>query len=435
MRKFARIHSRSVFARLLLIMLLMAVALNVIVYRMQFKSKVEGESTISRSLVRYVHYLAEDLGTPPDRGKAERLAEELNMRIRLEGAETWVVGEGPPEEELERFHSIHVGDMVKVSASHGYYRIRLLRPGGERIIFDFSPTESERERFRMMFLGTIGLVCLVLMVAYGMIRRQLMPVRWLAAGAAKVRDGDLGHRVPVVGRGELADLSSTFNEMAGSMERTVDAQRRLLLDVGHELRTPITRMKLQLEMLEKSERAESMGQDLREMEAMVNAVLESARLRHVADSLVREDVDLGALAVDVARRFEGREPGVSVRLPEEAPKVRVAPDKIATVLSNLLDNALKYSPPDGAQVELALSFEPDVAVVTVRDRGEGIPAEDLPHLFEPFYRVDRSRARETGGFGLGLSLCYEIVRAHGGSIKLDSVPNAGTTAIVRLPQK
>lgn len=213
----------------------------------------------------------------------------------------------------------------------------------------------------------------------------------------------------------------------------MQAQQRLLLGVSHELRTPLTRLKLRLEMLGEASGNEAMREDLREMEAMITSLLEAARMRHEAGTLKRSREDLRKLLAEAARRYSGRLPGVIMHLPEFPIPAWVDPERIATLIGNLLDNALKYSAQDAALVELSLLVEDGEAVISVRDQGIGIPKEAVAQLFEPFFRVDESRTRESGGFGLGLSLCQAIVQAHGGRIMVESEPGRGTTVTVRLP--
>ena len=180
-------------------------------------------------------------------------------------------------------------------------------------------------------------------------------------------------------------------------------------------------MKVQLEFFEDADARESLRSDLSEMEAMVAALLESARLRHTAAALSLKSVSMVDLIRSLIPEFKDRRPGVEPGPLVDTP-VNADLEKMRIVLRNLLDNALKHTPDDGPAVSISTAHMQDRLEIVVEDRGEDIPASALPHLFEPFYRPDISRSRKTGGYGLGLSLCKAIVDAHGGSIDLVSIP-------------
>jgi signal transduction histidine kinase len=244
--------------------------------------------------------------------------------------------------------------------------------------------------------------------------------------------GRLEHRIPEAGHDELHDLARAFNAMAERLAKLLHSKEQLLLDVSHELRSPITRLKVQLEFLADADMRESLRGDVAEMEAMVTNLLESARLRHAAAALNLERVHIGDVIRHLVSEFKDRPPGVALGALVEEP-IKADREKIRTVLRNLLDNALKHTPANGPLVSISMTHDADRLIIIVEDRGEGIPASAQPYLFEPFYRPDRSRSRKTGGYGLGLSLCKAIVDAHGGSIDLVSTVGEGTQVTVGFP--
>jgi signal transduction histidine kinase len=272
---------------------------------------------------------------------------------------------------------------------------------------------------------------LILGASYFYIRKTLNPLHTLKAGVNEVGAGRLDHRIPETGPSELRDLAQAFNAMAERLNRLLHSKEQLLLDVSHELRSPITRLKVQLEFLDDADAREALRSDLAEMEAMVAALLESARLRHTAAALNLKSVSMVDLIRSLIPEFKDRRPGVEPGPLVDTP-VNADAEKMRIVLRNLLDNALKHTPDDGPAVSISTAHMQDRLEIVVEDRGEGIPAAALPHLFEPFYRPDISRSRKTGGYGLGLSLCKAIVDAHGGSIDLVSTPGEGTRVTVSL---
>jgi signal transduction histidine kinase len=166
---------------------------------------------------------------------------------------------------------------------------------------------------------------------------------------------------------------------------------------------------------------------------MVSGILETARLRHKYAELKKQPTDLVALLKQTAAAFENRTPGIeTVDLPTEL-SVQVEPHQIKTVFENVLNNAFKYCKPESDPVKIALERRASDVMVRIEDHGIGIPQEELAHIFEPFYRVDKSRSKGTGGYGLGLSLCKSIMEAHEGKIEVQSRLKEGTTVLLFFP--
>jgi len=432
LRSLVKTMTDSLFIRLALVMILAAVTLNVVTYRLFVRFLDDRETSFTRNLAQYAHYLTSELGTPPSPAKADELGRRLNMRVTVDGP-----GGFRTDGDFERFPDEHlrprfIAKDVEAASLHGYHRIRMHSDQGT-ITFDIHPTDAERAALRRYGLLYLALTCLILLAVYGVLRLLLRPVRWLTETAAAVRDGDTARRAPEKRGGDLRELSRIFNEMLARLEGLMQSQKRLLLAVSHELRTPLTRLKLRAEMLGDHPAVPAMREDMCEMEAMISSLLESTRLRHDAQALRRECVALERLLADVAGDVSGRPPGVVLELPETGVTGMFDPARLVVLVRNLVDNALKYSGENASPVRVRLSEGGGCAVIAVIDQGPGIPPDALPHLFEPFYRVDASRTRETGGFGLGLSLCQAITQAHGGTIAVESEPGRGTTVTVRLP--
>jgi signal transduction histidine kinase len=277
---------------------------------------------------------------------------------------------------------------------------------------------------------------LVMLVAFFILRRMFGPLRMLIKGVNEISNGNLDFQFPVGRRhGEIYYLAESFNLMVRRVKEMVHSKDQLLLDVSHELRSPLTRLKLALEMSPESELKESMLQDVGEMETMLSEILETQRLSNGNGHLSMEKMDLSALVREKADKYKSRKPGVKVMNAPDSLVVMVDPARIKTVLQNLLENALKFSDKQKKPVEISVRLEEDKVILTVQDFGVGIPPEDHEKVFEPFYRVDKSRTKETGGYGLGLSLCREIIRAHGGDMRLESQVGQGTRVLAEWPLK
>jgi signal transduction histidine kinase len=273
------------------------------------------------------------------------------------------------------------------------------------------------------------------------------PLDRLAKTAHALGSGDLAARTGLVRKDELGAVAHAFDDMADRIVALLRGQTELIANVAHELRTPLARIRVALDLAadgDASVARESLaeiGEDLGELEALVSDVLASARMDLAGNTasgaeppLHRARLDVASVVAQAVERLRHRHPGrrVEVELAPELPAVEGDGVLLRRALDNLLDNARKYSPPD-SEIRVTAARRGDDAVIEVTDRGEGIAKEDLERLFTPFFRADRSRTRATGGVGLGLALSRRIVEAHGGTLLARSAPGAGTTMTMALP--
>ncbi len=303
---------------------------------------------------------------------------------------------------------------------------------------------SLRQSGHELFAGALAglaLVVLVLALASAPLARALArPLEQLAGTARRLGEGDLSARTGLRGADELGALGQAFDEMAERLTRLVASQRELLADVSHELRTPLARLRVTLGLAAEAEpeRARALLRevegDLSELDGLVGDILAAARLEAVgAQALQRARLDLCELVRQAVARLARLHPGRTVDARLAAPgQVEGDAGLLGRVFDNLLDNAAKYSEP-ATSIEVRLEPAGDVLRLAVQDRGRGLSAEDQARLFTPFFRADPSRARGTGGVGLGLALCQRVVAAHGGRIAVESRLGEGTTVTVELP--
>lgn len=417
----------SVFARLVAVMVGVALALLLIV-AIAFWLLVGTAfgSTVVRLVTDYGKALA---ATSPGLERAREAAARLDLEIRYEGpAGSWSTDPDVPSIESVVRAAATGGDAGS-AARHDYFITPA--PDGGRYLFAWGHLRRLRDAHDTLLWITFGLVGVVCVVAHAFISRSLRPLRTLHEGVARLADGELDVVLPAGTGDEFGVLTDAFNRMARSVRERVRARDQLLLDVSHELRSPLTRMKVALALLPDGEKKARMSADVAEMETMVTELLELERLRD-GRGLRLARCDLGSILRDAAEAFAGVPPGVRVApLPDLA--VDVDAEKLRTVLRNLLENAAKYALPDSAPVEISAAREGESVVVRLRDDGPGIPEEDLAGVFEPFFRVDRSRSRKTGGYGLGLSICKRILEAHGGGIAVARNPGRGVTFVLTIP--
>jgi two-component system OmpR family sensor kinase len=321
-----------------------------------------------------------------------------------------------------------------------------LSPGGEMVLVGVSTAELEAGLRRLAWrLAGAGLLVVVLGVAGGawLAARAIRPIAQISAAADKIAGGKLSERINVAEtESELGALAATLNRTFERLEQNFEQQVRFTADASHELRTPLAVMLAETQRVLLRERdaaeyraalaiCERSGERMR---ALVNSLLELARLDSGEFTLNPEPCDLAKLARE-ALEFIGplaRQRHAVLRDALEPVTTRADPLKLGQVLHNLLTNALLHNR-EGVEIVLTLRRADGHAVFTVADNGAGIPAEVLPHLFERFYRADKSRARAAGGSGLGLSICKAIVEAHGGGIAVESEAGKGTRFTVKLP--
>ncbi len=274
-----------------------------------------------------------------------------------------------------------------------------------------------------------------------------LPLRKLIAAIERVAQGDLEVNVPVQSKDEYGKVIQTFNDMTLRLREAEDARRRLVADVAHELRTPLSIMQLKLENAQQAGQYVPPEMLLRLHDEVIrlSLLVEDLHVLSLAEAgrlaLDRKPLDLTARLKQIVEdvKMEADENGLEIHLSSNTGPVTVMADprRITQVFINLLTNAIRYTPEHGkisVEIEDKVMFRNTVyARVSVIDTGIGIAAEDLPHLFDRFYRVEKARSRHTGGTGLGLSIAHHFVRAHGGFIHVASQPNQGTIFTVYLP--
>jgi len=274
-----------------------------------------------------------------------------------------------------------------------------------------------------------------------------LPLRKLMAAIERVARGDLGVNVPVQSKDEYGIVIETFNDMTLRLREAEDARRRLVADVAHELRTPLSIMQLKLENVHQSNQNVPPEKLLRLHDEVIrlSLLVEDLHVLSLAEagrlSLDRKPIDLTKKLEQIVEdvKVEAEEKGLDIRLSSKAGAVIVAADarRITQVFINLISNSIRYTPKGGnisVVIEKEVTHRDEMyACVSIMDNGMGIPEEEIPQLFDRFYRVEKARSRHTGGTGLGLSIVHQFVKAHGGFIRVTSHLNQGSVFTVYLP--
>jgi two-component system sensor histidine kinase MprB len=322
----------------------------------------------------------------------------------------------------ETVSGTHVRVLTRGIGSRG--AIQVARP------LDEVDRQLDRVLLVLLLVGAAG-VALGAALAAVVARTALAPIDSFTRRTEEIAgDPDPSHRIDVTSKDELGRLARSFNTTLDSLERSVEAQRQLVADASHELRTPIASLRANIQTLEHAERLpaaelESLRADivaeLDELTALVADIVELARGAKPGEP--EDDVRLDEIVESVAHRARARSNGIAIDVSTEPTVVRGAPDRIQRAVSNLVDNALKWSPGDG-RVEIDLAG----GRLSVRDHGPGFQNSDLPHVFDRFYRADNARALP--GSGLGLAIVRQAAEAHGGEVEAANAPDGG--AVVRV---
>ena len=281
---------------------------------------------------------------------------------------------------------------------------------------------------RNLFMNLTLLVLLLVIVLYIAARNITRPLSDLARAADSVgRDSGPAPQLAERGGRELRDAARAFNTMQDRLHRYLDSRSRVLAAMSHDLKTPLTRLRLQVEALDNPPMQERIGRELDEMESMVREAL--ALFRGLDDGAPAVPIDVDALLAKIREEFHDL--GATVTITGHALRPLVGkPQALKRCLTNLIANAVKF----GTSAEIQIEDGAEL-VIRVRDRGPGIPEEELERVFEPFYRLESSRNRDSGGTGLGLAIARDIAQAHGGSLRLANPAGGGLEATLRLPRR
>lgn len=437
--------TRSLSLRLLIIFLLLGVlfaygaqlAVRWVYATDQLRELVSGHLSL------HVNYVRQDIGFPPQIERALVITQKVPVDLRLSGPELdWT---SHPEFPLLSQLEFGSGEALDADVQtwlrgltdvtfatldgRGYLRM----DNGPYAIVVATPALSlpidDRQLTPIIIAIGLGLVLL----AYLSVRWLFKPLDVIRLGAAQIGGGQLQHRITQIRQDELGDLASEINAMADQVERMLNAKRQLLLGISHELRTPLSRMKLALELAEPSDLTAGMKQDALEMETIIDALLEAERLNDRHRALARSEVTISELIETMLADYFARDrEHISVQIERD---VTLQADRVrlALLLKNLVANSLRYGNRAQGPVEIQVSAEADHLKIAVQDHGPGLDAHQAESFGEPFFRTDASRARDTGGTGLGLYLAQLVTEAHGGTLAVDTHWQHGARLVITLP--
>jgi len=430
--------------------------------------KTEWRKTLRPHLAQYVRYVLADLGDPPSIDRADALAAQLPVDIHIyrSGINQHSTNNEPLNLTALNF-SRGIPARAALSKQHNRATIsdsKLSLPplrfanSEHRTIVRISLQEHEvyidldrrlhapgRHRQHLWIVPLT--IAALLAVLYLLLRRQLAPIAEIKHGVMRMTEGKLDHRIPIRRNDDLGQLGESVNSMSAQIQQLLDAKRALLLSVSHELRSPITRAHLAAEMLPPSNNRTSLQDDLRLLDKLIEALMESERLQDEHAVLNLSSINFQQLIQDCTNDLQqefGELVGDVKFNMEDDLNVEIVGDdvRLRLLCRNLLNNAVLHgkslrtgSSLQQACITITLTTEHEFLVCEIADEGKGVPTEDLSNLIEPFYRPDPSRTHGAGGVGLGLSLAMLIAKAHQGILELNSPTRDGYgfSATIRLP--
>lgn len=382
----------------------------------------------------------EGMGGPMQPGRGMGSMHRRGMPILLADGQGLIVYDSRGQRTGEPLSRSERELAIPIQAGGQTVGLLLAAPGGMQL----QPQEQSflDQVNRALILAGALAGALGILLGLGLSRGLTAPLARLTTAAHRIAGGDLGQRVPETGSAEIVALGRAFNLMAADLERAEELRRNMVADVAHELRTPLSVLQGNLQAildgvypLEQAEIA-ALYDETRLLSRLVDDLHELAQAEAGQLRLDLRPTDLVGVVQTTAANFavvaEAKRVKLITDLAEGLPPVLADPDRLSQVMRNLLSNALRHTP-EGGQITVSATYNGPAARIVVADTGEGIPPEDLPYVFDRFWRAGRSRSRERGGSGLGLAIARHLVQAHGGQIGVESEVGQGSRFWFTLP--
>jgi signal transduction histidine kinase len=383
------------------------------------------------NLAGYIQYVVEDIGTPPNLSRAKTLALELPFELRIEGDDIEWSSQADIQPidryRLKRAPAPYQNYLVGSQRNHHFLAFQT---GEYRYLFlvdnEFRRHQGQRHWVLFLLLGS------TLVILYLVIRRLFRPIKLISQQVQRIGDGMFDQSIELHGNDELTKLAAGVNAMSLQIKSMLESKAGLLLALSHELRSPITRMRVNLELLDESSPRNALIDDIVEMESLISNILETEKLNTAHAPLNLTCCDLAKLIEAAVDRYFATE---NINLNLAPAEGKFDEFRFKLLVKNLLDNALRYSVGYELAIDISLSKQNGQIILVITDHGSGIAEQELERITQPFYRTDRARQRSTGGYGLGLYLCQLIVDAHGGKMAISSKSGAGTTVRISFPDQ
>ena len=390
------------------------------------------QSSTQPFIVHYIQLMHHQLGSPPDFAQAKSITLNTPVDIHVIGiATSWSTS----EKEFNPDLLIESNSNDELDTSSGF-RIKRInqnlilqtREGDFDIYFEIHSSDNSLRGERLSIFVLFSIIGILILIYYAT-RSIFSPIDDINQGVKQFGEGNFVHKISKRRNDQLGDLTDSVNQMAQDINQMLEAKRQFLLGVSHELRSPLTRCKVNLALMQDSPGKKEINHEIETMDELINELLESERLNSPHRVIQPESVEISHLIHElISSEFTKDE--IKTSLEQVDAEVDISRFKL--LIRNLLQNAIKYSR-QGKPPRISLVKKSKHFIISVQDHGAGISAQHIPFLTEPFYRADPTRRRITGGYGLGLYLCRMIVEAHSGQITITSEQGKGTHISCRFP--
>ena len=398
----------------------------------------------------YLENVFEDLQYPPTQARAEQLVSSMPFDMKIIGSDIdWSSHQEFPNLDVLSFESrnwdliqiktdIEIGQDTYIEGGEfaRYMNRSFLKvPYGDYIVVLVNPKMSQAVHSTFLFETFLAISLLILLIAFLVVQKMISPIQTIQDGTTRIGSGELQHRITIKQKDELGILAKEINLLAKNVQDMLEAKQRLNLGVSHELRSPITRARLQIEMLEQSQHKEELLNEINAMETIISNLLDSEAINYGHKKLDLKTFHIESKIKALISKAPYLE-NIQTSISSDINNLEIEADEVLfeVMLKNVLENASRFTPSNRALIELTLEEINSQSIhITIRDFGPGFNKDDLEKVTEPFFRTSQSRSRESGGFGLGLYLSKQIVLAHAGFLKIKNHPDQGAVVSVELP--
>ena len=398
----------------------------------------------------YLENVFEDLQYPPTQARAEQLVSSMPFDMKIIGSDIdWSSHQEFPNLDVLSFESrnwdliqiktdIEIGQDTYIEGGEfaRYMNRSFLKvPYGDYIVVLVNPKMSQAVHTTFLFETFLAISLLILLIAFLVVQKMISPIQTIQDGTTRIGSGELQHRITIKQKDELGILAKEINLLAKNVQDMLEAKQRLNLGVSHELRSPITRARLQIEMLEQSQHKEELLNEINAMETIISNLLDSEAINYGHKKLDLKTFHIESKIKALISQAPYLE-NIQTSISSDINNLEIEADEVLfeVMLKNILENASRFTPSNRTLIELTVEeINSQSIYITIRDFGPGFNKDDLEKVTEPFFRTSQSRSRESGGFGLGLYLSKQIVLAHAGFLKIKNHPDQGAVVSVELP--
>ncbi len=412
----------------------------------------EVRETLGYYQTSYLENFLEDLRYPPTQERAEEVASNMPFDIKIIGEDfSWASTNQFPDLDIIDFQKSN-WDILKIKADieigqetyiEGSEFARYMNrtffklPYGDYLVVLVNPKMTQEVNPTYLFEALLGISLLILLILFLMVQRIINPIQVIQDGTSKIGSGELKHRISVKPKDELGILANEINLLATNVQDMLEAKQRLNLGVSHELRSPLTRARLQIEMLRDKQQRDELLNEINAMEAIISNLLDSEAINYGHKKLDLKIFNIENAIKELtstAPYLENIETVISSNIKNK--EVEADQILIEVMIKNVLENASRYTPSENSRIEIYLDeVNSDSVKLSVRDYGPGFNEDDLEKVTEPFFRTGQSRSRKSGGFGLGLYLSKQIMIAHNGTIQIKNHSKQGAIVDLIMPIK